>query len=274
VSGPVRDAVFAGSWYPGSREAIDAFFRSPAPAPPAPQPAIAIMGPHAGWTYSGAIARETYQRVVVPETAVVLCPNHRVPPPVLAVWASGSWRTPLGETPVDETLATRLLEEARRAGVGLRADTGPHEREHAIELHLPFLQHHRPDVRIVPVVVGVDDVRELEAFGQALARAILAHDRRTLIVASSDMNHFESATVAARKDKLALAPLLALDPEGLVRAVDQHEVTMCGVRPGAAALHAARALGAKTGELVRYGHSGLVSGDHERVVAYAGVIFR
>jgi AmmeMemoRadiSam system protein B len=262
----VREAVFAGSWYPSSPRELEQLLEALTPEA-TPRPAIALLAPHAGYRYSGAIAAETYARIQVPASAIVLCPNHRVPPPVVALWAEGEWRTPLGPVPVDEDLAARLLEEARPL---LRADTFPHEKEHAVELQLPLLRFHRPDVKVVPIVVATDDPGELAALGHAIARSV--KDRDVLLVASSDMNHFESSAVAARKDRRALDRILALDPEGLLRVVEAEEISMCGVRPTGAVLHAAKDLGATRAELVRYGNSGDVSGDLESVVGYAGVL--
>jgi AmmeMemoRadiSam system protein B len=261
-----RAAVFAGSWYPSDATDLRRFLEDATP-PGDAAPAIALMAPHAGYRYSGAIAAETYARVAVPRSAIVLCPNHRVPPPVLAVWAAGSWRTPLGEAPIDEELAAALLAAARPL---LRADRIPHEREHAAELQVPFLQFRRPDVKIVPIVVATDDPDELRALGDAIARTVRGRD--VLLVASSDMNHFESAAVARGKDEKALARVLALDPEGLFGVVASERISMCGVRPMCVTLHAAKALGAARAELVRYGSSGDVSGDQESVVGYAGVV--
>ena len=262
-----REAVFAGSWYPGTASELTRFLEGATPRVDA-APALAVLAPHAGYVYSGAIAAETYARVAVPDTAIVLCPNHRVPPPVLAVWAKGSWKTPLGEARVDEELAAALL----AATPLLRSDRAPHAREHAVELQLPLLQFRRPGVKIVPIVVATDDEAELREVGAAIGRII--RGRNVLIVASSDMNHHESAAVSRRKDEKALERVLALDPEGLFRVVQSEHVSMCGVRPTCVALHAAKALGATRAELVRYGNSGDVTGDDESVVGYAGVVVR
>jgi AmmeMemoRadiSam system protein B len=271
----IREAVFAGTWYPGTRAELERFIREATPSGEK-APALAVVAPHAGYRYSGAIAAETYARVTVPASAIVLCPNHRVPPPVLAVWARGGWRTPLGLAAVDEALAALLIEEARPL---LRADTFPHEKEHAVELQLPFLQFHNPEIQIVPIVVATDRAEELEALGEAVARAIARHARPTLVVASSDMNHHESAAVTEEKDRLALARLLALDARGLLETVDANAITMCGVRPAAVAIQAALAGSAARGarpraELVRHGHSGETTGDRASVVGYAGVTIR
>jgi AmmeMemoRadiSam system protein B len=263
-----REAVFAGSWYPGSETELRRFIEEATPSVPRSRAAV-LVGPHAGFRFSGAIAAETYARVALPGTVVVLCPNHRVPPPVYAVWAEGAWKTPLGSSPVDEALCRELIALGKPL---LRADYRPHEQEHAIELHLPFIQFHRPDAAIVPIVVATDSPGELAALGRTLARAVAGKD--VLIVASTDMNHFESAEVGRRKDELALGRVLALDASGLFRVVEEEEVSMCGVRPTCVALHAARELGATRAELVRYGNSGEVSGDMDSVVGYAGVLVR
>jgi AmmeMemoRadiSam system protein B len=264
----VRPAHFAGSWYPGDAKELRATIERATPRADRKR-AIAVVSPHAGYRYSGAIAAETIAHVEVPRTAVVLCPNHRVPPPIVSVWPSGTWRTPLGELPVDEPLVEALLKECKASG--LVAEMRAHDQEHAVELQLPILQFHRPDLRIVAIVVAQDDPERLKALGEGMARAIAGRDD-VLIVASSDMNHYESHEVAERKDKLALDRVLAMDPAGLLEVCDREDITMCGVRPTAATLWAAKALGAKKAELVRHATSGDVSGEYDSVVGYAGVV--
>lgn len=270
----VRPARFAGTWYPDAPAAlaslIDAALERGATDQP-PAPARAVIAPHAGYRYSLAIAAAAYARVVVPEVVVILCPNHTVPPPIVSVWPAGAWRTPLGEVP----LAVDLIERLRAESPLIVAETGAHEDEHAVELHLPILQRLRAGrpLSIVPVVVAAPATRDLLALGEALARAVASRDD-VLIVASTDMNHQEPADVSRVKDQRALDAVLALDPARLLSTCAAERITMCGVRPTAVALQAARLLGATTAELVRYGHSGEVSGDLRRVVGYAGVVVR
>lgn len=270
----VRPARFAGTWYPDAPAAlaslIDAALERGATDQP-PAPARAVIAPHAGYRYSLAIAAAAYARVVVPEVVVILCPNHTVPPPIVSVWPAGAWRTPLGEVP----LAVDLIKRLRAESPLIVAETGAHEDEHAVELHLPILQRLRAGrpLSIVPVVVAAPATRDLLALGEALARAVASRDD-VLIVASTDMNHQEPADVSRVKDQRALDAVLALDPARLLSTCAAERITMCGVRPTAVALQAARLLGATTAELVRYGHSGEVSGDLRRVVGYAGVVVR
>lgn len=271
---PVRPARFAGTWYPGApaelAATIDAALARGAGGV-TPAPARVVVAPHAGYRYSLEVAAAAYARVVVPEVVVVLCPNHTVPPPVVSVWPGGAWRTPLGEVP----LALDLVERLRAESPLVVAETDAHEDEHAVELHLPILQRCRADrpLSIVPVVVAAPGADDLLALGDALGRALAGRDD-VLIVASTDMNHHEPADVSRVKDQHALDALLALDPTRLLMTCAAQRISMCGVRPTAVAIQAAKALGATRAELVRYGHSGEVSGDLRRVVGYASVVIR
>lgn len=242
-----------------------------------PGPAIGLVSPHAGYVYSGRVAGAGYAAVEVPPTAVVLSPSHTGAGAPLALWPEGAWSTPLGEVPVDEELAGALL----AAGTDLQADTLAHGREHSLELQLPFLQVRRPDVRIVPICIGTHDIGSLERLGAALAEVASSRGatgageaRDVLIVASSDMTHYEPADQARAKDRLAIERMEALDPEGLFETVTRHRISMCGVAPATAMLFAARRLGASRGELVAYGDSGEVTGDSSEVVGYAAVAVR
>jgi AmmeMemoRadiSam system protein B len=269
-----REPAVSGAFYRadarGLSAEVDAFLGSGAPR----APALGVVVPHAGYIYSGAVAGAVYARVEVPSRAVVLCPNHTgLGRARAALWPSGRWRTPLGEVPVDAALCAAL---ARAPGVA--PDLDAHRREHALEVQLPFLQRVRPDVAMAPLCLAHLTYRECVALGEALAEAVAAPPGRgapgPLIVASSDMSHYLPAAAARAADERALAPLLALDPEGLYRTVHDEGITMCGVIPVTVMLVAARALGARTAERIRTAHSGEVNGDDRRVVGYAGVVVR
>ncbi|MBI4542517.1 MAG: AmmeMemoRadiSam system protein B [Gemmatimonadetes bacterium] len=239
----------------------------------APAPAVAAVAPHAGYVYSGRTAAEVFARLVVPRRCVVVAPNHTGRADAAhggSVFAVGVFLTPMGDVPVDETLAAALLARC----VYLEDDPAAHLVEHAVEVELPFLLARRPDVAVVPVVVGWDDWPRSRALGEALAAVVRESSEPVLLVASSDMNHYESAAVGERKDRLALAEIERLDGERLLAVTRQQRVSMCGRVPAAAVLHAARLLGATRGELVHYSHAGMATGDDRRVVGYAGVIVR
>jgi len=182
--------------------------------------------------------------------------------------SDGAWETPLGEVPIDAELATAL--KARFPN--LQDDSAAHRAEHAAEVELPFLQLRQPDLTFVPIALGTGQFEALEQLGLAVADVISAQSDRVLMVASSDMNHYESDAVTRVKDHRAIERILSLDPRGLFDVVTQQDISMCGFGPAVAMLTAARRLGAKSAELVKYATSGDVSGERDMVVGYAGVV--
>lgn len=263
-----RKAFVAGQFYPGSpgklREAIAGFAVPGAER----RRAIAVVSPHAGYIYSGPVAGAVFSTTALPAVFVVLGPAHREIGPLFAVGANGSWETPLGETPIDEALAARILAAVPAA----EEDDRAHAFEHSLEVQLPFIQYFRPDAAIVPVCVSPEaGFPALEDFGRALAAAIGEDGRGTLIVASTDMSHYVSRRTAEAKDMKAVRKVLDLDPRGLYDTVLAERISMCGFQPTAAALVAARALGATGAELVGYRTSGDATGDYDQVVGYAGL---
>ncbi len=233
--------------------------------------ARALVVPHAGYVYSGAIAGHGYREVHVPRTAIILCPNHTGVGARCSIWPAGEWQLPGGGLSVDEPLATAIMEQARSRSVPLQSDFDAHLHEHSIEVHLPFLRARRRDIEVVPICLARMRWPECEAFGHMLASAVGAPDD-VLIVASTDMSHYVPAPQADRLDHLALERIEALDPEGLLRVVSENDISMCGVVPTTVALVAARQLGATSARVVAYGNSGQISGDLARVVGYAAVV--
>lgn len=270
----VRRPAVAGLFYPAQPAQLLATVRSLLDeAAAGPEPATAAIAPHAGYVYSGRTAAHVFARIAVPRRCVVVAPNHTGECSAAqggSVFAVGVLQTPLGEVPVDETLAAALIAGCQY----LEDDPDAHRREHAVEVMLPFLLALRPDVTVVPIVLAFGDWPRCRALGESLAAALRAAAEPVLVLASSDMNHYESASVGGPKDRLALAEVEKLDGEALLEVTRRHHVTMCGRAPAAAALHAARLLGATRGELVHYSHSGMVTGDDSSVVGYAGVIAR
>jgi hypothetical protein len=154
----------------------------------------------------------------------------------------------------------------------LQEDSAAHRTEHAIEVQLPFLQAQQPELNIVPIVIGTSDFDVLRGLGEALADAIGDREEKVLIVASSDMNHYESDAITRVKDHKAIERVLAMDARGLWEVVMSEDISMCGFGPTIVMLTAAKLLGATSATLVKYATSGDVSGDYESVVGYAGII--
>jgi AmmeMemoRadiSam system protein B len=230
--------------------------------------AIGCIAPHAGYMYSGHVAGAVFARIEVPQRCVVLCPNHTGVGRALAIMSEGAWATPLGDVPIDGELAGVLKQQCPL----LQEDAAAHRAEHAAEVELPFLLLREPTLKFVPICLGTAQFEPLEQLGKALAQAIAAQKDRVLIVASSDMNHYESDAVTRTKDRRAIERILSLDPHGLYDVVTQQAISMCGFGPAVAMLTAARQLGGKSAELVKYATSGDVSRDRNMVVGYAGIV--
>lgn len=265
----------SGRFYPGAKAELAAtvagLLKDARSSPPAPFRAVIV--PHAGYVYSGPTAAAVFARVALPTLIIILAPNHTGvsrAPGGASLWEDGAFRTPLGDVLVDEPCAAAV----RAASPLVAVDHEAHRAEHAIEVLLPFLQVLRPDARIVPLVLAWDvwepgGAREL---GDALARVVREAAEPILLVASSDLNHYEPAAVSEQKDARALEAVTALDGAELLARCRLERISMCGRGPAAAVLAAARALGATRADVVDYRHSGWVSGDDSQVVGYGGVV--
>jgi AmmeMemoRadiSam system protein B len=270
VPGLVREPAVAGHFYPRSRTALDAELRRLLLPSEAAAPARAVVVPHAGWAYSGAIAGETYGAAAVPRVAILLGPNHRGSGAPAALFGEGAWAYPGGEVPIAADLATALLGSSHE----LRNDPAAHRHEHSLEVQLPFLHRRQPALGIVPLLLSRTDPGFCRAVGQAIGEVVAGWPEPVLLVDSTDLNHYESRAETERKDRLAIDAIRALDPEALWRAVDGEAVSMCGVGPTLALLYAAPRLGIQEAVLVRHGTSGDVTGDNAAVVGYAGLLLR
>jgi len=283
MTSAVRTPAVAGRFYPGRAEELlreVREFTSPGKIPIATGriAAIGCVAPHAGYIYSGGVAGDVYSRLEIPERCVILCPNHTGKGRPLAIMANTTWQTPLGEVAADADMGARLL----RRFPALQEDSAAHRSEHAIEVQLPFLQALRSGLKIVPIAIGTSDFDVLRGLGEALADVIADRreedrheedqDEKVLIVASSDMNHYESDEITRVKDHKAIKRVLAMDARGLWEVVMNEDISMCGFGPTIVMLTAAKILGATSATLVKYATSGDVSGDYESVVGYAGII--
>ena len=274
----VRPPAVAGSFYPSDERELARFLDEYCARESAEQKtrAIACIVPHAGYMYSGHVAGAVYSEIEIPERCVLLGPRHFPQGQPMAILTEGSWLTPFGPARIDEELATELAREEPR----LREDPVAHAREHSLEVQIPFLQRlasrgNPPrEFRFVPVVLASDRYPVLEDLGRAVARVVSNAGTQILIVASTDMNHYESDAATRVKDSHAIERILALDARGLYDTVRNEGITMCGYAATVAAIVAARELGAKGAWLVRYATSGDVNGDYSRVVGYAGFVIR
>ena len=262
-----RQPAVAGQFYPGSGQKLRAALDQLIPQNPAPRPVKGVISPHAGYVYSGAIAGKLFSQVTIPDTVLVIGPNHHGSGAAAALYPDGEWLTPLGSLAVNSSLNALLLHH----GPYLQSDHVAHLHEHSLEVQIPFIQYLRPDVTISAICIGHGDYAPLRDIGQGIAAAIREYGKEVLIVASSDMTHYESADSAREKDHQALERVLALDGKGLLEVCHSQRITMCGVVPATVMIEAALTLGASYAELVAYGNSGDVTGDTRQVVGYASV---
>ena len=267
----IRPPAVAGRFYPDDpdrlRAAVDSFL---AGGEEEKIRARACLVPHAGYIYSGGVAGEVYRRMEIP----VARDPARAAPFSARRSAGDSFRRRLANASGIGAHRSSLAEKIVRAFPLLREDAVAHSAEHSLEVQLPFLQRLVPSFAFVPIVIGPAHWEELEALGHALASVIAAEREPVLLIASSDMNHYESDAVTRVKDRKAIDPILALDPRKLFDTVREEKISMCGYAAAVAVLIAARELGATQAELVRYATSGEVNGDMQEVVGYAGIVIR
>lgn len=272
----LRQAAVAGYFYQGSSSRLKDQVEQFLVEKDRKIRALGIVSPHAGLVYSGSVAGAVYSSIELPDTFVLIGPNHTGLGAPVSIMADGEWTTPLGTVAVDEGLAKSILGASHR----IENDMMAHVREHSLEVQLPFIQHLKGKVKIVPIQLMDTRLETCIDVGNAIAKAISDRGMRAaegerpqvLIVASSDMSHYVPAAVARKKDHLAIERILALDAQGLYNTVRQEEITMCGYGPAVAMLTACKALGAAKAELIKYTNSGEVSGDYDQVVGYAGIV--
>jgi AmmeMemoRadiSam system protein B len=266
-----RIPAVANMFYPGDKGRLEDQLRAFVKPVSEPKEVLAAISPHAGYVYSGKVAGAVFSKIRIPATVVLLGPNHRGMGAQVALPSSGTWEMPLGPVSIHEDLAQAIL-RVSTSGVNIQDDYQAHAMEHSIEVQVPFLQLLRPDVKIVPIALSRLTLQACQEVGRAVVQGIRDYGGDVLIVASTDMTHYESRESAQEKDQLAIDRILELDPPGLYETVARHRISMCGVIPTTITLEICRALGAKKAELVQYATSGDVTGDYGQVVGYAGFI--
>lgn len=272
MKGPVRTPVIAGSWYPGDpgvlRSEIEGFLRQ-TPAGKTPRKPSVIISPHAGYQYSGRVAAHAYRALegFSYSTVVVISPSHRAYFPYVSVWAKGAFETPLGAIGINEGLCAKLLEAP---GI-FTGNTRPHDAEHALEIQLPFLQTVLPAFALCPLIMGQQDPGLVRDLSRALLGAVEDPDD-VLVVASTDLSHFHRAKKAEAMDGQLVRLVEALDVETLGRKLSAGEVEACGGGPVLAALMYAQGLGRNEVKILKYAHSGQVTGDDSSVVGYLSAV--
>lgn len=275
----IRRPVQAGSFYADTEEALRRQIENcfthklgPGKIPTLKEGSRSIVGlvcPHAGYMYSGPIAAHSYYALATngkPDVIIMFGPNHTGQGSGLAVMKEGVWQTPFGDVQIDQETAEQLLRKSKIIDIDERA----HVYEHSIEVQIPFLQYlYGSTFKFVPISFLMQDFESSSKVGQTVAEVL--EEKNALIIASTDMTHYESHEVAERKDKKALSALERLEAREFYSTVEKYHITACGYGPVVALVTAAKLLGAKTSQVLCYKTSGDVTGDHSAVVGYASV---
>jgi hypothetical protein len=267
---PIRRAAVAGTWYSGRPEVlaqdIDQCLDQVHHA--VDGEIVGLVVPHAGLMYSGPVAAYAYKAVAGRsyDVAVLVGPSHYVGFEGVAIQRTGSFETPLGCVAISEVDAEAIA----AASPAVHDRPAAHAREHSLEMQLPFLQRVLPDTPIVPLVMGHQTPASVNQLADALVEALST--RRALLVASSDLSHFQHAHRAARLDAVVVDAINRFDPETLARALGKFPDHACGGGPIVTVMLAARGLGAADARVVKYADSGDVSGDKSSVVGYLAAV--
>ncbi|MCX6005186.1 MAG: AmmeMemoRadiSam system protein B [Chloroflexi bacterium] len=264
----IRNAAVAGQFYPAWPDELREMIKYFSPDQATKIDAVGAVCPHAGYVYSGPVAGEVISRINLTDTVIILGPNHRGLGKPFSIMTEGSWKTPLGEVRIDSELAEAIL----KTSTNIEEDSLAHRHEHSLEVQVPFLQYFKPDIRIVPIVLSLANPSVYKEIGKAIAAAEKEAGIEAVILASSDMTHYEPHESAKAKDKKAIEAILNLDADELIKRIAKYDISMCGYAPVVALITAAIELGAGKAELVRYQTSGDTSGDYSSVVGYAGII--
>ena len=266
----IRDPIVAGMFYPGSASLLKQKIGEFVDEEVMKEDVVGLVSPHAGYMYSGPVAGAVISRILFKDTFVIMGPNHTGLGEPFSIMTEGVWKTPMGDVGIDSELASAILDASSQ----LRVDHVAHLEEHSIEVQLPFLQYFKQDVKIVPIVIarGTGDI--YKEIGHGIAEACKGLGREAVIMASSDMNHYEPHHIANEKDDRAIEAILALDEDELLGRVAEFRISMCGYGPTVALLAASKEMGANTAELVSHQTSGDVTGDHHSVVGYAGILIK
>ncbi len=269
----VKQPNVAGAFYSADpRELSDTvqYLKSSAGNVPADRQVEIAIAPHAGYPYSGPVAAYTFKAIARNhyKTIVIIGPSHFYPFEGISVWPKGGFQTPLGVVPVDEDFAQALLKENPK----FQYLPQVYEREHAIEVELPFLQKTLDDFRIVPILMGDPDPQVCKALAQALDK-LIGGRKDVLVLISSDMSHYYTYDVANQMDALTLSAIQDLDPQRFFEGNLSRKMEMCGFVPVTTAILLAKIRGIKHVEVLKHANSGDTSGDKSRVVGYSSVIF-
>lgn len=266
----IRRPSVAGQFYHASKAGLEKELTKLIDKDAKKEDSLGAVSPHAGYIYSGAVAGEVLSRLRFKDSFVILGPNHTGLGEPFAIMRSGHWRMPMGDVEIDADLADTILKNSKY----IKEDESAHIHEHSIEVQLPFLQFIKKDFKFVPIIIASADLKTFKEIGKELADSIKKSKKKVIMIASSDMTHYEPHESAKEKDHKAIEAILKLDEDLLMGEIRKWNITMCGYAPTIVMLSALKELGAKSAELIDYKTSGDTSGDYSTVVGYAGILIK
>ena len=266
----IREPAVSGQFYPSSPEELKSMIRGMIDEKVPKEDVIGYYAPHAGYIYSGPVVGATISRVSVKDTFIIMGPSHTGMGEPYSIMTKGTWRTPLGDVEIDTELAKAILANSNY----LKEDSLAHAQEHSIEVQLPFIQYFKPDIKLVPITLSHANAVTYRSIGRAIAKAIKYSGKEVVIVASGDMNHYESQKITQTKDRQAIESILKMEPGELLERVRDFNISMCGYGTAACLIYAAKEFGNAKAELVKYQTSGDITGDYSAVVGYAGILIK
>lgn len=266
----IRRPAVAGQFYQGSKAALEKEVARLMDRAAKKEACLGVLSPHAGYIYSGPVAGKTLSRIKFRDSFIILGPNHTGMGKPFAIISSGRWQMPMGDVEIDEDLASFILKNSKH----IEEDATAHLYEHSVEVQLPFLQYVNKGLKFVPIIISDADLEMFRDIGKDLAEAVREYKKGVVIIASSDMTHYEPHETAKKKDRLAIDAILKLDEKALLNEIKREDISMCGYGPCIVMLSALKELGAKNAELVDYMTSGDTSGDYSAVVGYAGILIK
>ncbi len=289
----MRYPVVAGQFYPAGDELVavlEEFFRDLGGEGSGRKITAGVV-PHAGYIFSGYTASRTYRAIFedgLPDTFVIIGPNHTGLGSPVAVYPSGKWSTPLGRIEVDSELGREIAKRSEIADL----DELAHKYEHSIEVQLPFIQYLAgkagKEVQIVPIALGLQDAETAEALGEAIFEASRELSRDVVVIASTDFMHYGYAygyvPFRARGEDLlgrikewdfrVIQKILEFDVKGMFSEIRKMGHTMCGPGGVGTAIVSSRLAGAVEAELLHYTTSYEVSRSTDAIVGYASIVMR
>lgn len=263
-----RNPAVAGQFYPASSSLLKKELKALMVTEGEKEDAIGVVSPHAGYKYSGIVAGSVLSSIVPKGIYVLLGPDHTGMGKPFSIMARGVWKMPMGDVEIDSELANEILKSTDY----VEEDDSAHSYEHSIEVEIPFLQYLKKNFKIVPIIISRSTLGVYRAIGRAIGKAVERVGKGAVIIASTDLTHYEPQESAVHKDKKAIEAILELDEEALVHRVEEMDISMCGVAPTAVMLTSAKYLGATSAKMVKYQTSGDTSGDYTSVVGYAGIL--